>query len=160
MESQNMESGLPIRESRWQRPKLYWTIAGLYLIISFAIMISLSVWYLYTNSPYCEGDGIGTCLAWIFYPLSILILIIFGIPTIIGTIRLLSTSENGYMPSIIALLLCSAFHFIFGFVSVPVRMTLYPTIFGAFLFGLDVLMIVFVAMGWKKMFWKSFINNS
>ncbi len=144
-----MESGLPIRESRWHKPTVYWTIPALFLLVSVVIFISYNSYQEYTN-PFPNYG-----MAALRFPALVLVFRIFLIPSVIGAILLLHKRKSAIVPSLFVLTLWIVAHLILTFGSVPFRITLYPTIFGASYFGLDVIMIVFLIKGWKKMFWKS-----
>jgi hypothetical protein len=86
MESQNMESGLPIRESRWKKPKIYSTIVMLY----FVLMSGLALTFLgflamqsYCESVYqCTGDYYG----FLEMPAGFVIVFLFVFPSVTSTV--------------------------------------------------------------------------
>lgn len=117
------------------------------------------------NPPNCEGIGygIGFYLAWIAYPIEVLLFIVFGIPSLIGAITLFYKKENAVKPSITALALWTFVHFIFILGSVHIlfgyqNLIGYQLPMGIFLLGLDLTMIALVMVGRRKIFIKSTEN--
>jgi hypothetical protein len=116
MESQNMESGLPIRESRWHRPNLYHTIVSIYLLC---------------NGIFVAVGGIVDYNHWFLAGLSIF-----------GAILLLKRKKGGTIVSFFALfaLVCSQFFmkFLSGNLSFSSSMLIEYSeiVMGFFVFGL------------------------
>jgi hypothetical protein len=142
------------KESRWHRPDLYWTIAGLFLIISFTILILDLAWAWHNLTDSDCGAGIGICPSVFGVPLAITAIIIFGTPTIIGSVRLFLRHKNAIVPVIIPLALYSIYFCLYAGSRIIVASYYYRYSIASYLslLVLDVIIIVFVIIGWKKMF--------
>ncbi len=140
-------------DSRWHRPNLYWTVAGLFLVFSTIMTTSITTYVQYTTPP--NNSGIGLNLQITATAIALSILAVFSI---IGAVKLF-TRRNPVTPSIIALSLWAFFYFLLVVGEAPLNSTniSYHTS-GAILVCLDAVMIVFVIQGRKMMYKKDTSN--
>src|SRR5579863_4106129 len=92
-----MESGLPIRESRWHRPNLYATIVGIYLLVFTGVALSIV-------GNFILFGGFGALP--LIIPLFMLVPVV-AILSIIGAIGLLRRKQYSFSISYIGLTLWS-----------------------------------------------------
>ncbi|MGI0087296.1 MAG: hypothetical protein ACREBI_04990 [Nitrosotalea sp.] len=108
-----MESGLPIRESRWHRPRLYLTIVGLFLLIFPFIPLSYVV--ILTGIMLFGGGGIMALFVAFEFAPAFFMLLAVTILSVSAATKLLRQEEKSFTISFISLTIWSVLSCLFAF---------------------------------------------
>jgi hypothetical protein len=143
-----MESGLPIRESRWHRPRIYLTIVGLYLLIFPFFPLSWTG-FLFGIALQAGGLGIGVAV----FEVGPILSLLMGVAalSVIAASKLLRHKEKPFSISFISLIIWSFLSCLFalGFTVFGV-VGPFPTEAGLTLLVVSGLMVFFLIKGMKE----------